>query len=304
LVNSWGLSRGPGSAWWTADNVTGVATLYNGPGIKQSLVVTIPPADPTKSATGSPDGTIFNGSSTDFLLAPGLPANFLFATLDGTIAAWNPRVALAQGATPPSTHAVTVVKTNDGSTYTGLTSNFIDGKRYLYLANFMLGHVDVYDNEFHLVKLTKDHYSEDDFEEAGFRSDNEPFVDDELPRNFVPFNIQSIGDDIVVTYVLHEKGQAFETDGFGLGFIDVYSSAGRLLRRLEHGDWLNAPWGACLAPLDFGRFSHDLLVGSLQGEAARNRAGSLQPMISQLASSTAYSKIVAVNQSLSMESGH
>ena len=46
LVNSWGLSRGPGSAWWVADNVSGVATLYNGPGAKQSLVVTIPPANP------------------------------------------------------------------------------------------------------------------------------------------------------------------------------------------------------------------------------------------------------------------
>src|SRR5215469_4375744 len=63
LINSWGLSRGPGSAWWVADNLSGFATLYNGPGVKQSLVVTIPPADPTKGATGSPDGIIFNGSS-------------------------------------------------------------------------------------------------------------------------------------------------------------------------------------------------------------------------------------------------
>ena len=45
LVNSWGLSRTSGSAWWVADNATGVATLYNGPGTKQFLTVTIPPAD-------------------------------------------------------------------------------------------------------------------------------------------------------------------------------------------------------------------------------------------------------------------
>ena len=116
LVNAWGLSRGPGSAWWVSDNATGFSTLYNGDGTKQSLIVTIPPADPTdkKTPVGSPTGTIFNGRQTDFLLAPGKPAIFLFCTADGTIAGWNPTVALPQGATPPSTLAVTVVKTTDG----------------------------------------------------------------------------------------------------------------------------------------------------------------------------------------------
>jgi uncharacterized protein (TIGR03118 family) len=145
LVNSWGLSRTSGSAWWVADNATGVATLYNGPGTKQSLIVTIPPADPNnkKTPTGSPTGIIANGSTTDFVLAVGAPAGFIFVTLDGTIAAWNPNVALANGAAPPSTHAVTVVKTTDGSVYTGLTSALIDGKRYLYAANVTKGRVDV-----------------------------------------------------------------------------------------------------------------------------------------------------------------
>jgi hypothetical protein len=94
LINAWGLSRGPGSAWWVSDNLTGVSTLYDGEGDKQSLVVTIPPADPTNKNTpkGSPTGTIFNGSQTDFLLAPGKPAVFLFCTADGTVAGWNPTV--------------------------------------------------------------------------------------------------------------------------------------------------------------------------------------------------------------------
>jgi uncharacterized protein (TIGR03118 family) len=77
----------------------------------------------------------------------------------------------------------------------------------------------------------------------------------------VPFNVQAIGNDIVVTCVLHEEGSPFETDGPNLGFVDVYTSNGQLLRRLQHGDWLNAPWGVALTPLDFGRFSHDLLIG-------------------------------------------
>src|SRR6266478_8576109 len=129
LINAWGLSRGSGSAWWVSDNATGFSTLYNGAGVKRSLVVTIPQADPNNKNTplGTPTGTIANSSQTDFLLAPGKPSLFLFSTIDGTIAGWNPTVAVAPGAAPPSTQAVTVVKTTDGSSYTGLTSAFIDG---------------------------------------------------------------------------------------------------------------------------------------------------------------------------------
>jgi uncharacterized protein (TIGR03118 family) len=89
----------------------------------------------------------------------------------------------------------------------------------------------------------------------------------------VPFNVQAIGNDIVVTYVLHEEGSRFETDGPGLGFVDIYNSNGRLVRRLEHGDWLNAPWGVALAPLDFGRFSHDLLIGQFAGGGDTQSSG-------------------------------
>jgi uncharacterized protein (TIGR03118 family) len=274
LVNAWGISRGSGSPWWVSDNITGVSTLYHGAGSKQSLIVTIPPADPTnKSApTGSPTGTISNGSQTDFLLAPGKPALFLFSTIDGTLAGWNPTVALAPGSTPPSTLAVTVVRTTDGSSYTGLTSAFVDGKRYLYAANFTKGRVDVYDNAFHPANLSQQQTDEDS-SQNGDQSSERSFFDKELPRNYVPFNVQAIGNDIVVTYVLHEEGARFETDGPGLGFVDIYSTTGRLLRRLEHGDWLNAPWGIALAPLDFGRFSHDLLIGQFAGGGDTQSSG-------------------------------
>src|SRR6266478_668765 len=263
LINPWGISRGSGSAWWVSDQRTGLSTLYDGAGVKRSLVVTIPQADPNNKNTplGTPTGTIANSSQTDFLLAPAKPALFLFSTIDGTIAGWNPTVAVAQGAAPPSTQAVTLVKTSDGSSYTGLTSAFIEGNRFLYAANFTKGRVDVYDNAFHLVNLRKQHFNEDSDDHDNGRSAEDSFVDENLPHNYVPFNVQTIGNDIVVTYALHEEGARFETDGPGLGFVDIYSSSGQLLQRLEHGDWLNAPWGVALAPLDFGRFSHDLLIG-------------------------------------------
>jgi len=275
LVNPWGLSSSASSPWWVSDNVTGFSTLYNGAGAKQSLVVTIPPANPAnkKTPTGSPTGTIFNGSSTDFLLAPGAPATFLFCTIDGAIVGWNATVGVAPGATPPSTHAMVVAKTTDGSSYTGMTSALIDGKRYLYAANFTKGRVDVYDNAFHPVQLGRDNSNGYAFDDDHNRPGNDAFEDEQLPRNYVPFNVQAIGNDIVVTYALHQEGQQMETDGPGFGFVDIYSSNGRLLQRLEHGDWLNAPWGVTLAPLNFGRFSHDLLIGQFAGAGTTEFSG-------------------------------
>ena len=151
LINPWGFPADPvvhgGSRTMSPDSAPSITALAP----SRRLIVTIPPTDPTnpKTPTGTPTGTIFNGSATDFLLAPKAPATFLFSTIDGTIVGWNAGVALAPGANPPSTHAVTVAKTKDGSSYTGLTSAFIRGKRYLYAANFTKGSVDVYDNTFH-----------------------------------------------------------------------------------------------------------------------------------------------------------
>jgi uncharacterized protein (TIGR03118 family) len=39
--------------------------------------------------------------------------------------------------------------------------------------------------------------------------------------------------------------------------------------RLQHGPWLNAPWGVAISPADFGLFSNDILVGNFgSGEIA------------------------------------
>ena len=276
LVNPWGMSRSSGSPWWISDNGTGLSTLYNGAGVINSLVVTIPKANPTSKTfpTGTPTGTVANGSPTDFLLAPGAAADFLFSTIDGTISGWNPTVGVASGSTPPSTNAVVVVKTTDGSSYTGLTSATINGNRYLYAANFNKGTVDIYDNAFHKVNLRAN--NEDGNQDWDpDQGNNRPFIDERLPRDFVPFNVQAIGNDIVVTFVLHQEGNPLETDGPGLGYVDIFSSDGRLLRRLEHGDWLNSPWGVALAPLDFGTFSHALLIGQFAGGGTTEGSGTI-----------------------------
>src|SRR5581483_10495552 len=84
LVNPWGISFGPTTFFWTADNGTGKSTLYDGAGNKQGLVVTIPPAPGSPAGTTSaPTGTVFNARVSALM-----GDRFIFATEDGTIAGW------------------------------------------------------------------------------------------------------------------------------------------------------------------------------------------------------------------------
>jgi len=279
LINPWGLSRSSSSPWWISDNGTGLSTLFNGAGVKNSLIVTIPKVDPNNKTfpAGTPTGTIFNSVPTDFVLPGGFASSFLFATLDGAIVGWNPNVGIAPGAAAPSVNVVIAVKTTDGSSYTGLTSALVDGNRYLYAANFNNGRVDVYDSNFHPVTLNPN--DQDPNNGNGNQNNNDDndkaFADRFLPRNYVPFNVQSVGNDIVVTYALHQQGQPLETDGPGLGYVNIFTAKGRLIQRLEHGDWLNAPWGITLAPQDFGAFSHDLLIGQFAGGGTTQGSGTI-----------------------------
>jgi len=241
LINPWGLSRGSGSPWWISDAGTGKSTLYTGDGTKLGLTVTIPGA--TAGSTGIPTGTIFNGTSS-FMIG-GSPALFLFSTINGTIAGWN------QGT---GTKAKTMVIGKKGSVYTGLTSSTVNGTTYIYAANLAKGTIDVFDGTWKPVKLPVDSYQGD------------PFFDDLLPAGYMPYNVQAIGSDIVVTYALvTSASQGFPVAGMGNGYVDIYSASGYLLQHLEHGDWLNEPWGVALAPTDFGKYSHDLLIGNFAG---------------------------------------
>jgi uncharacterized protein (TIGR03118 family) len=253
LANPWGLARSSGSPWWVSNNHTGTSTLYNGLGEAQPpppigpLVVTITPAEGSTEG-GVPTGTVFNGTN-DFELPTGGPARFIFVAEDGTISGWN-------GGTK-----TTVVSTKDGSVYKGVAIATVRDHHFLFVANFSKKRIDVFDSRFHLVHLGDD----DDQDAPGDRDSqghgHRPFEDKHIPRSFSPFNIQNIGDNLYVAYAKLDPATNDEVAGPGLGFVDVFSSRGRLLRRLEHGDWLNAPWGLVLASGDFGTFTHHILVG-------------------------------------------
>ena len=224
LVNAWGLTAGPTTPWWVADNGTDKSTLYRGSdGQVQALVVSVPNA---------PTGTVFN-ATTGFVLPTGGVARFLFDTEEGKVLGWNP----AQG-----TNAVVVADLGDGAIYKGLAIADTAAGPRLYAADFHNARVDVFDGSFNVVP-------------GGF-------VDPALPSGYAPFGIQTIGDRVFVTYAQQDADAADEVAGQGKGFVDAYDTAGNLLGRVAQHGQLNAPWGVALAPETFGRFAGDLLVGN------------------------------------------
>ncbi len=257
LANPWGLSRSASGPWWVANNGTGTSTLYTGAGqiipINGNGIVTIPPPKNSPAGTiATPTGTVFNGSSDFVLPAPnGMPAVFLFVTEDGTISGWNggPSAFLALDNSDQGS--------GNGAVYKGATTAEWNGKRYLYVTNFRAGRVEVYDTNFHPV-----HFSGDAFEAEADGDSDDARDEERLPRGYAPFNIQNIGGSLFVTYAKQDAKKHDDVAGDGNGFVEIFTPSGKHIRNLQHGPWLNSPWGVVWAPRDFGEFSNTILVGN------------------------------------------
>jgi uncharacterized protein (TIGR03118 family) len=239
LKNPWGLTRAAAGPWWVADNGKSKATLYHADGVKQGLIVAIPP-----SPGSLPTGAVSHTGAGFVVPGVGGSAAFIFATEGGTVTAWNGNAGTTAVQTPIN---------NPGSAvYKGLTLGTFNGHQLLYVANFKTGTVDVFDDAWGQTTVP-----------GGF-------VDQTLPAGYVPFNVQNIGGNLFVTFAL--KAQPTDEDevhGRGLGYVDEFDSGGNLLLRLQHGPWFDAPWGVAQSPADFGLFSNNILIGNFgSGEIA------------------------------------
>lgn len=236
LVNAWGLAFNPQGFAWVANNGSDKSTLYDGNGVKQSLVVAIPAG--SRGGAGV-TGVVFNGSGNFVVTSGGKSgaAGFVFDTEGGTVAAWAPDVDL--------NNAITVYDDGaGGAIYKGLAIIVSGGTNRLYASDFHNNKVDVFDASFNKIAV------------AG------GFADATMPAGFAPFGIQAINGQLVVTYAQQDAAAEDELHGAGLGYVDLFDGDGNLVKRLVSQGALNAPWGIALAPNDFGPLSNDLLIGN------------------------------------------
>ena len=236
LVNGWGIAFNPQGFVWVATT---------GPRSRRCTTATAcrnrssfrfrRPAGEAK-----PTGIVFNGSN-DFVVSQGGtsgPSRFIFAGQAGTLAAWSPTVN--------ATNAITMYDgAGEEKIYTGLAIAQQGGANRLYAADFHNRRIDVFDSNFKLVTMPGS------------------FVDPNMPAGYSPFNIQAIGDLIYVAYAKQDANGEDEMHGPGLGLLDVFDTAGKMMSRLvDPGGPLNAPWGVAMAPAGFGSFGGALLVGN------------------------------------------
>ncbi len=254
LVNPWGIAipAGPFFAW-VANNHTETSTLYDGAGIPQQpptpLVVSF--AASGGGVAFDPTGIVFNTStnSTDFTVTAGGKsgaANFIYDGEGGQIAGWS-------GAVDPA-HAITMYTDSGGAVYKGLAIAKNGANYFLYAADFHNTKIDVFAADF-----TKQATSATAF----------TFTDTTIPAGYAPFGIQAIANgasgatQIYVSYAQQiAPAQHDNSNGPGLGYVDIYDTNGKLIKQLIAGGALNAPWGIALAPTDFGSLSNALLIGN------------------------------------------
>jgi uncharacterized protein (TIGR03118 family) len=237
LINAWGIAFNPQGFVWVADAGTSTATLYDGNGVPQSLVVTIPAG---AAGSASPTGIVFNASSGFQVTQGGVTGSsiFIFVGEAGTVSGWAPTVN-------PNSAIKVVDRAANGTIYKGLAHATQGGADFLYATDFHNGVVDVFDSTF--TKLAT----------PG------AFTDANLPAGYAPFGIQAIGNLIYVSFAKQDAQAENHVDGAGLGAVDVFDATGALVKRLiPVGGRLDAAWGMTMAPVNFGIFSNALLVAN------------------------------------------
>jgi uncharacterized protein (TIGR03118 family) len=234
LTNAWGMSFSPTSPFWISDNGTGLATLYTVTNDSSgSVVVTRQGLVVMIPGDGTPTGQFNDGSGSfhgDI---------FIFVSEDGTISGWRPAL---------TNMAETLVPGDTNNVYKGVTMTTTADGPLLLAANFRQGTVDAYDTNLALVAQ---------------------FSDSNAPDGYAPFNVQSLGGIIFVTFAKQDEFKHDDVGGPGNGLIDVLDPNNGEFHRFATGtdaggklDAINSPWGLTVSPRGFGPHGDELLVGN------------------------------------------
>ena len=198
----------------------------------------------------SPTGQVYNGNASEFFITSPppptgampptvkAPAEFLYASLDGTIYGFNSQIGQ---------HAVPAVSV-PGAAFTGIAIASNGTADQLYAVDVLGGKIDVFDTSFSPVTTSGS------------------FTDPNLPAGDVPLNIEALGGDLYVSYAAPQMIVPTNTGlPIGLapgGVVDAFDANGKFLGRIASGSPLDQPWGMAIAPASFGQFAGDLLVAN------------------------------------------
>ncbi|HEY6900997.1 MAG TPA: TIGR03118 family protein [Puia sp.] len=234
MVNPWGMTINPSAhIIWISSNHGGVTDVYDSTG--KTLLGPVPIPSMGNPKGGSPTGVVFNTTNDFVIPSLGIVSKFIFVNEDGTISAW--------GLNNQTTTTVSDLSTQ-GAVYKGCAIASDGGANFLYVANFKGGKVDVFDKNFQLTTGR-------DFKDAG------------IPAGFGPFNVVNIGGLLYVAYA-KQQGPENEDDqaGAGNGYVDIYTTDGKLMKTFTSKGPLNSPWGITKAPAGSGLPEGSILIGN------------------------------------------
>ena len=243
VKNPWGMAAVPGGPLWVADNGAHALTVYtlnphNDMPEIAPLVVKLRPQD--SPDTWAPTGLLWNPNPNRFLVPhTNFGATFIAVSEDGKIAVWNGSANPIAG----GRSTATVVSTDTGGVYKGAAFGTNPDGTFIFVTNFRSAKVEVYDTNFKEVHKFA-------------------FTDRNIPSGFAPFGIENINNELFVTYAQQDADKEDDVAGPGLGFVDVFTTSGKLVRRFASRGTLNAPWGLARAPLGFGKFGGAILIGN------------------------------------------
>lgn len=237
LLNPWGIAFAPNQPFWIAANNAGRAKIFDPAGVAQipdAVDILTPGNQPS-----TPTGVVFNPVAEDFKVSD-TPAQFLFATEDGTVSTWS-----EINGNLPSFAIMAVNDSGAGPVYKGLAIlNPECCREFLALADFHDGSIKTYSIRFELLATPGN------------------FTDPDLPAGYAPFNIQLIGDKVFITYAIQDDAKHDPVRGAGNGIVNIFDQEGNFVRRLASNGPLNAPWGISKASANFGPFSNAILIGN------------------------------------------
>jgi uncharacterized protein (TIGR03118 family) len=139
---------------------------------------------------------------------------------------------------------IVVNNSSKGAVYKGLAFGTNKHGNFLFATNFAAGTVEVYDKTFAPATL------------------DGKFSDPDIPAGFAPFGVTNIDNNLYVTYAKQNAQKNDVVPGAGLGFVNVFTTDGVLIKRLASRAVLNAPWGVARATQNFGQFSGAILIGN------------------------------------------